>query len=253
MKNTGRTHIKKTEDGSPTLYSEQFRQYYHNPGGAVSESKHVFFENNGLSDALKTKEQINILEIGFGTGLNLLVLNEYYLNVKSRAKINYHAIEANPISPETFAKLNYNRYSKAFENLKPFFSSLKEGCNNFSFKQNIFLNVFYGPFANYTPGGLTFDFIFHDAFSPRVNPELWTGVVFKKLLNWSNPTAILSTYCAASKVRGAMTFAGWNVARAPGALKKREMTVASPTADKLKSFKRVNEKHLAERFKQDDF
>ena len=40
---------------------------YHSENGAINESQHVFIQN-GLS--LIDKKEINILEIGFGTGLN---------------------------------------------------------------------------------------------------------------------------------------------------------------------------------------
>ncbi|MDZ7772376.1 MAG: MnmC family methyltransferase [Balneolaceae bacterium] len=97
------------------------------------------------------------------------------------------------------------------------------------------------------------DFIFHDPFSPDVNPELWTGEVFSKLLAWSAPSAVLATYCAASAARGAMCWAGWKVARAPGALGKREMSLASPDASMLEGFERVNEERLAARYEAGDF
>lgn len=60
-----------TKDGSSTLYSDVFEQYYHNPNGAVSESRHVFFETPGLVDQLQMADaQLSIFEMGFGTGLN---------------------------------------------------------------------------------------------------------------------------------------------------------------------------------------
>ena len=70
--NVKNPELKQTKDGSHTLYSHRFSQHYHNPNGAVAESRHNFFEVNGLSDALKNGHEIIILEVGFGTGLNLL-------------------------------------------------------------------------------------------------------------------------------------------------------------------------------------
>ncbi|NBC64748.1 MAG: hypothetical protein GVY07_03655, partial [Bacteroidetes bacterium] len=49
---TSKPIIKKTGDGSTSLYSPAFDQLYHNPNGAVAESRHVFFETNGLVKAL---------------------------------------------------------------------------------------------------------------------------------------------------------------------------------------------------------
>jgi tRNA U34 5-methylaminomethyl-2-thiouridine-forming methyltransferase MnmC len=248
--------FKITGDGSHTLYSEQFNQHYHNLNGAVAESIHIFFKANGLEDALGQREKINILEIGFGTGLNLLLLADQYLSSNAKAKIRYHSIEGFPVTGDTASSLNYAEHLQhpdVAKKLSPIIDSLEKGPNNFEIIPGIESTIFYGLFEKYHPGDLRFDFIFHDAFSPEVNPELWTGNVFMKLLQWSHPESMLSTYCAASKAKGAMAWAGWNVAKAPGALGKREMTVASPTAEPLSHLKRVNEDRLAKRYKEGDF
>jgi tRNA U34 5-methylaminomethyl-2-thiouridine-forming methyltransferase MnmC len=248
--------LETTKDGSHTLYSPQFNQHYHSTNGAVSESRHVFFEQNGLKQALSERSRINILEIGFGSGLNLLLLMDYCLHLKTAPQIQYHSIEAYPISAQTAAALNYDAYldhPELAQKLHPVFSQLTDGMNTFPVSGNINLSLFYGLFDDYEPTETTFDFIFHDAFSPQANPSLWSASVFEKLLAHSNPAAVLTTYCAASKARGAMARAGWNVARAPGALGKREMTAASPSEQPLAHLKRLNEKRLAQRYEGRDF
>lgn len=253
--------VSPTDDGSHTLYSTQFDQHYHNPNGAVAESRHVFFEVNGLLDTLKSGNAtpIDLLEIGFGTGLNLLLLLDAVRKHAPAAPIRYHTVEAWPIAPDTARQLNYSEHLELPEHqsrdlLSGLFEQLRdEGSLSRQLDGGVQLHVFKGLFEAYDPAGQQYDFIFHDAFSPRVNPELWTGNVFRKLIGWSRPEARLSTYCAASKARGAMAWAGWKVARAPGALGKREMTLASPAPDRLASFKRVNEERLARRYEQDDF
>ncbi|MEL6140463.1 MAG: hypothetical protein AAFU67_02470 [Bacteroidota bacterium] len=60
-----------TADGSHSLRSERFGVDYHSKHGAVQESTHVFIDG-GLRTALEDGEkEINILEMGFGTGLNV--------------------------------------------------------------------------------------------------------------------------------------------------------------------------------------
>jgi tRNA U34 5-methylaminomethyl-2-thiouridine-forming methyltransferase MnmC len=61
--------VRTTEDGSKTVYSEQFKQYYHSVFGAKTESEWVYIDL-GYLDAIKKFEEIRILEVGFGTGLN---------------------------------------------------------------------------------------------------------------------------------------------------------------------------------------
>jgi tRNA U34 5-methylaminomethyl-2-thiouridine-forming methyltransferase MnmC len=221
--------IEESKDGSHTLYSNEFNQFYHNPNGAVAESLHIFFEQSGLIDKLRLDEKINILEVGFGTGLNVLLLCDLMCRIESKSKVLFQSIEAWPIDPETANKLNYatflthcNRYTE----ITDVFNRLKTGSTRTQLSDKVELNVFKGLFADFNPMNITFDFVFHDAFSPKVNSELWTPEVFQKIAKWCNKNAVLTTYCAASNAKRAMKEAGWTVYKAPGALGKREMTRA---------------------------
>lgn len=239
--------LRVTEDGSHTLFSRHYNQQYHSNHGAITESRHLFFKQNGLTKALQKQDQINILEIGFGTGLNLTLLMENYLLLNSNAPVKYVSVESHPVPTQLVKKLNYGDYlnhAEIMEKLPKIFGHLNKGMNHFSLIPGLSLSLFNGSFKAFKPKNLQFDFIFQDAFSPSENPELWKDRVFSRLLKWCKPRGILTTYCAASKVRGAMATAGWKVARADGAPGKREMTIASPTEQPLVNFKRVNEKTL---------
>ena len=61
-----------SKDGSHTLYREDIDETYHSRHGAVQESLHVFIDK-GLKEVEKSKNEVNILEVGFGTGLNTLL------------------------------------------------------------------------------------------------------------------------------------------------------------------------------------
>jgi tRNA U34 5-methylaminomethyl-2-thiouridine-forming methyltransferase MnmC len=64
--------IVKTKDGSLTIISPTTGDTYHSMGGEISESNYVYIKNGllkKLKDSNKVKS-INILEVGFGTGLN---------------------------------------------------------------------------------------------------------------------------------------------------------------------------------------
>jgi len=251
-------HIHTTKDGSSTLYSEQFDQYYHNPNGAASESLYVFFEQSGLFNVLETVNSLTIFEIGFGTGLNFLLLADHLLKNKIDTKVEFYSIEAFPIDKQTASEISFEEHlskQKVKEALPDIFDSLKPGMNTLRPFQDtdITLHLFYGNFEDFSPTGLSADFIFHDAFSPEVNSELWTDSAFKKLADFSHPKTIMTTYCAASKARAAMCVADWYVAKTRGALGKREMTIASRSADNLEAFKRLNEGRLAERYRKGDF
>lgn len=247
-----------TKDGSSTLYSNTFNQYYHNPNGSVSESKHVFFDVSGVSDAIAQNSSFNIFEMGFGTGLNFLLLLDYYLTHKCDSKVNFHSVEAFPITVEVANDFNFASFAKFRELdhvLKNIFSDLKKGMNIIRplKEADITLHLFIGKFKDLNTEDIHVDFFFHDAFSPEVNQELWTPETFETLVSMANKEAMLTTYCAASKARAAMAVTGWKLAKTRGALGKREMTVASMAEEKLFGLKRVNEQRLIKRLENGDF
>ena len=248
--------ISKTKDGSTTLYSPVFDQHYHNPNGAVAESKIVFFETPGLVDALQQRNHIAIFEMGFGTGLNFILLKNYLDDLENPPTVDFYSVEAFPVDPETAVKFNFGEelnQQNPGELLKSIFSDAEPGTNSVKISEYLTLNLFIGSFDNSPQPDQPIDYFFHDPFSPEVNAELWTPDVFQRLKSYAAKSALLATYCAASSARAAMAVAGWKTSRAPGALGKREMTLASLDEKNLVGFKRVNEQRLVERYQQGDF
>ena len=74
-----------------------------------------------------------------------------------------------------------------------------------------------------------FDLIYFDAFGARVQPELWTEEIFKKMFDALKDDGILVTYSAKGSVRRAMLAVGFEVTRLPGPPGKREMLRATKT------------------------
>ena len=60
--------IITTEDGSSSLFVRELDENYHSGFGAINESEHVFI-SAGFHKAIEIRNELNILEIGFGTGL----------------------------------------------------------------------------------------------------------------------------------------------------------------------------------------
>lgn len=245
-----------TRDGSHTVYSSRFDQHYHNPNGAVAESRYVFFEQTGLLDDLSDRQHITILEVGFGTGLNFLLLMDYFLSSNSTAQIDYYSIEGFPLNSDIAAEFNYRdhlAHPEITDKIPDALDSLSDGMNRFSLSKNIDLHLFNGMFEHFNPEKVSANYVFHDAFSPDANPDLWTGEVFNKIKKFSADDVILSTYSAASKAQGALAWAGWKVAKTEGALGKREMILAALDSGRLSDHKRIDEERYSRRYEQGDF
>ena len=210
-----------TKDGSSSISVPEMRVAYHSLYGAISESKHVYIEA-GLKHVLNNlpKKQLNIFEMGFGTGLNTLLT--FLENRTEHRLIYYEAIDTHPLQPEEYTVLKYesllgNEDQSIFQflhtsawnqeiNISPSFILHKKKCS----------------LLEYTTDS-SFDLIYFDAFAPAAQPELWSLNVFLKMISICNDGAILVTYCSKGDVRRALIQAGFKVEKLKGPPGKREM------------------------------
>ena len=204
-----------TSDGSTTIHLPDWNEQYHSKHGAIQEAYHVFIKH-GLQQ-LKTNE-VSILEIGFGTGLNAFITL-----IESSKKINYVGVEAYPVAVDEVQKLNYvselkaDQYKEVFKKLHQVSWEEKHQITDSFFltkREQFFKDI---------KDEHTFNLIYFDAFGARVQPDLWTEEIFKKMYVALKPKGILVTYSAKGSVRRAMESVGFSVERLPGPPGKREM------------------------------
>lgn len=250
------TEVRNTKDGSTTLFSDQFSQHYHNPNGAVAESRHVFFDSLAIPERLRAGESLTVFEMGFGTGLNLLLMRDLIEKSAYQSEVHFYSVEAFPVEPDMVKDFRFGDELDACNPqiwLQTIFADLQEGMNRFEVCPGLTLHLFIGTFETMPNPNRSVTDLFHDPFSPEVNAELWSPEIFRRLASFSAGNAMLATYCAASKARAAMAVGGWHTARKRGALGKREMTVASLNPDRLTGLKRLNDDRLRKRFEAGDF
>lgn len=110
-------------------------------------------------------------------------------------------------------------------------SANQRACTIVNFSPNTTLNLHWGDAATGSLPAGKFNAIYLDAFSPDNNPECWTLGFFERLKLLMARDAKLSTYCAKGSVRRAFIASGFVVKKLPGPPGKREIMVASLTAD----------------------
>lgn len=210
-----------TEDKSPTYYSKQFDALYHSRHGALTETNHVFIKA-GLLKSLESKSSIHLLEIGFGTGLNA------WATLKSKSKdstIHYTALEKFPINMDNLMEFKSMLFGEMDDDRG--FNDIHEANWNktVTIQEGFILQKVEIDFLDFTTNN-SFDLIYFDAFSPEVQPELWTQDFFIHLYKMLSPGGILVTYCAKGYVKRNLKAAGFVVEPLPGPPGKREMTRA---------------------------
>ena len=87
--------IQITEDGSHTLFSEMAGQTYHSSHGAVQESRHIFISQLIGQQSIVNGQQLMVLEIGFGTGLNASLTAQWAR--ENGAIVEFTTIELYPL------------------------------------------------------------------------------------------------------------------------------------------------------------
>jgi len=209
--------VIKTKDGSNTLLHQKYNEIYHSRNGAYSEAMHVFI-NAGLFYQLQYFNMVNILEVGFGSGLNSILTLAH-----NTQKVNYTGVDVLPIDWNTVVKLGYPSLKK----IAPIESKYKKMItadwnkeltidDNFKLLKlsNCFLNLKFPQ---------KYNLVYFDAFAPNVQPMMWQKSVFKKIYNNLETGAILVTYCAKGQVKRDLIAVGFTVEKLKGPPGKREM------------------------------
>lgn len=221
--------IMVTGDGSKTIFIPEWNEQYHSKHGAIQEARHVFLKT-GLSHYLERfpdKKDIDILEMGFGTGLNALLT--FFDSKKSSISVHYTAVEAYPISQEEVAAMEYTKEIEHDEGLS-IYNALHDAVWEIrtSISKTFQLTKRKQNFEQITDLD-RYDLVYFDAFGPRVQPELWTEPIFLKMYASLKMGGVLTTYCAQGAARRAMQAVGFTVERLPGPPGKREMLRATKT------------------------
>lgn len=214
-----RREIQITSDGSTTIHLPDWDENYHSKHGAIQEAKHVFIKN-GLA-LFENQPTVNILEIGFGTGLNSFIT--YLESKKNQQRIYYVGVEAYPLSKDEVSAMNYARELNAIEDF-----SVYEMMHSCTWEENWKLSDFFyltkrKQFFETIDDQSAFDLIYFDAFGYRVQPELWSVAVFSNMFAALKENGILVTYAARGVVKRNMIEAGFTVEKLQGPPGKREM------------------------------
>lgn len=229
-----------TDDGSYTRFSERYQQSYHSTHGALTEANHVYLDATGVTDRLRNQQPTQILEIGFGLGLNALLCAD--LAQRCQTQLSFHSFEHDLMSSSAFEELEYQqlvRHPELAQQLKQALTRLAPvKIEDQAYEQAAPIKL-----GDYTHlhihqydvskinlkavcGG-DFQAIFLDAFSPDVNAECWSPLLINQLAQLLANDGHLSTYCSKGDVRRALLSAGLSVTKRPGPPGKREILVAS--------------------------
>lgn len=209
-----------TDDGSQSVYDDKTGESFHSHFGAKAESEWIFIEA-GYQFSKVQKKELSVFEVGFGTGLNALLTS--ICAVQDKIAVDYTAIEAFPLSDAIVERLSYSKLVSD-PDADAYFRALHSGGKDM-IKINNYLTfrLINNNLENWTGAENQFDLVYFDAFSPEVQPELWTEDIFSKVFFSMKAGGTLVTYSCKGIVKRAMKEAGFIIEKLPGPKGKREI------------------------------
>lgn len=212
------SHARLSWSG-PVPVSERHGDPYYSLEDGAEESRHVFLEGNGLPDRLRPG--FHIAELGFGTGLNLILA----LRAARAARalpLRYTGFEAYPMEARDMARAlsRFPELGAEAEALVEHWAAAPAWKSN-----EVEAEVLIGPAQKTLPRWRgRADAWFLDGFAPARNPDLWTPDLMAEVARHTAPGGSFATYTAAGAVRRALAEAGFAVERVTGYGRKRHMT-----------------------------
>ncbi|KIT17752.1 tRNA (5-methylaminomethyl-2-thiouridine)(34)-methyltransferase MnmD [Jannaschia aquimarina] len=199
----------------PVPVATRYGDPYYSLQDGAAEARHVFLDGNDLPDRLR--DGFHVAELGFGTGLNALVLSAAW---RDPGIVRMTSFEAHPMEADDLA-----RALSAFPDIDA--TPLLDVWPARRFRLGaVEVEVVEGDARESLPVWQDkADAWFLDGFAPARNPELWEEMLMEEVARHTAPGGTFATYTAAGHVRRALTKAGFEVERRPGFGRKRHMSI----------------------------
>jgi tRNA 5-methylaminomethyl-2-thiouridine biosynthesis bifunctional protein len=227
------------ENGYP--HSTIFDDKYYCKEDGYQETMYVACGGNHLQERFsqldpKVNGIFNIVETGFGTGLNFCCALKLWQDVAPQSwQLHFHSLEKYPLTPEQMRKA-LSIWPQLAQQAEALIAVYQPSLNDLVVREVIanrvkliiaFEDVLLA-LARFKQLGVLVngvDAIFLDGFAPAKNPLMWTLEVYKALAALSASATTLATFTVAGHVRRGLTEAGFNVCKIKGFGTKKHVLV----------------------------
>lgn len=212
-----RAEVEWTDTGVPV--STRFDDPYYSLASGLAETRHVFLAGNDLP--VRFRDGFQIAELGFGTGLNLLVALAEWRAAGIGGVLRFASFEAFPMQIDQMraALAGFPQIKDLATEVLSVFDG--QGARLPDLEFTLILGDARATLPQWSGQA---DAWFLDGFAPAKNPELWGKELMMQVGAKTAAGGTFATYTAAGAVRRALDAAGFDVVRRPGYGRKRHMS-----------------------------
>jgi tRNA 5-methylaminomethyl-2-thiouridine biosynthesis bifunctional protein len=209
-------------------------------GDGAAEARHVFVDGNDLERRFAGAQRFTIGELGFGTGLNILVASDLWIRTKKPqgARLHFLSFEKHPLTAGDLARAHraWPQFAPISARLRADYPMIAPGLHRLRLADDIDLTLAFGDARDMLSRvDAKIDAWFLDGFAPSRNPDMWSPAAFAEIAGLSSPGATAATFTVAGDVRRALAGAGFAVEKRAGYGRKREMLAARIDAPPTRS------------------
>ncbi|CAM2008738.1 tRNA (5-methylaminomethyl-2-thiouridine)(34)-methyltransferase MnmD [Acanthopleuribacter pedis] len=215
--------LMDTGDGSHSLYHAELDESYHSHHGALRESQYVYIEQ-GLS-LLPDARPIRILEVGLGTGLNVM-LTVLAQRARPAITVEMLSLEPYPVPVDLVDQLNYSALLESDAADQAVFRQIHTAAwdTPTALSPGMTFTKTQNRLETQILPDNHFDILYYDAFAPNKQSDIWAAANFEKTFAATRPGGLLVTYCAQGQFKRDMRAAGYQLGpRLAGPPGKKEM------------------------------
>lgn len=214
-----------------TPQSLAYDDIYYSSEDGLTETQYVFLKHNRLPQRWQKKTHFTIIETGFGTGLNFLATWQLWDHAHTKqSHLHFISVEKNPLSLQDLrqALSRWSTLAPYAEKLIRHYPPAITGFHHLPLTSEITLTLLWGDAVEMLSQLVgTADAWFLDGFAPSKNPDMWSPGLMRQIVRLSYLGTTFATFTAASTVRKALASVGFEVKKAQGFGKKREMLYGS--------------------------
>ncbi|WP_028117497.1 bifunctional tRNA (5-methylaminomethyl-2-thiouridine)(34)-methyltransferase MnmD/FAD-dependent 5-carboxymethylaminomethyl-2-thiouridine(34) oxidoreductase MnmC [Ferrimonas senticii] len=219
--------------------ASDFGDFYFSKKDGVAETDYVFIQHNQLPQRWQQhpRDHFCVMETGFGTGLNLMVLWRHFRTFRrehpdaSCQRLHFVSFEKYPLSATDLsrAQRQWPEFAEMATQIRAAYPMIIQGCHRMVLDNGaVTVDLWFGDLLEQLPNlsagqhGVA-DAWFLDGFSPNKNPLMWQDSLYAEMARLSRADATVATFTAASAVRKGLIAEGFAMQKDKGFRGKREM------------------------------